>query len=161
MYKKYDSGYTASLGLSQTGQPRLLRAASRQSGQHWRDGMFSFLALILLFFTFYCYKTSKWKYKNLPSPGLCLPVIGHSYKMMNKAVLQDLTNGIWDIYRKYQKNGILYINTLSLNCLWIGDFETLKYVFNLPEVQKRINENITKLALHNRYQISVSLKNTA
>ena len=112
--------------------------------------MFSFLALILLLFTLYCYKTSKWKYKNLPSPGFSLPVIGHSYKMMNKTVLKDLTNGIWGIYRKYQRNGLLYINTLSLNCLWIGDFDTLKHVFNLPEVQKRLDDNTIKLALRSR-----------
>ena len=108
------------------------------------------VTFILLLLTLYCYKTSKWKYKHLPSPGLCLPVIGHSYKMMNRTVLKDLTNGIWGIYRKYQRNGLLYINTLSLDCLWIGDFDTLKHVFNLPEVQKRLDDSFTKIALHNR-----------
>ena len=70
--------------------------------------------------------------------------------MMNKAVLDDLSAGIWNIYEKYQRNGILYMNTFSINSLWIGDFDTLKYVFNLPEVQKRLDENVTKLALRNR-----------
>ena len=110
--------------------------------------MYIFLIVVIL--TLYCYKTSKWKYRKLPSPGLCLPVIGHSYKMMNKRVLNDLTNGIWDIYGKYQRNGILYMNTFSINSLWIGDFETLKYVFNLPEVQKRLNDNIKPIALYSR-----------
>ena len=112
--------------------------------------MYIVLTFILLLVTLHFYKKSKWKYKNLPSPGLSLPIIGHSYKMMNKNVLKDLTNGIWEIYRKYQRDGLLYINTLSLNCLWIGDFDTLKHVFNLPEVQKRLNDNIIKLALNNR-----------
>ena len=113
--------------------------------------MYILLSFIVLLLTLYCYRTSRWKYKNLPSPGPSLPVIGHSYKMMTRTVLKDLTNGIWEIYRKYQKNGILYINTLSLNCLWIGDFETLKHVFNLPEVQKRLDDGTTKLALRSRY----------
>ena len=112
--------------------------------------MYILLTFIVLLLTLYCYKTSTWKYKNLPSPGFSLPVIGHSYKMMNKTVLKDLTNGIWGIYRKYQRNGLLYINTLSLNCLWIGDFDTLKHVFNLPEVQKRLDDNTIKLALRSR-----------
>ena len=113
--------------------------------------MYIFLTFVVLTIALYCYKTSTWKYKNLPSPGLALPVIGHSYKMMNRTVLKDLTNGIWEIYRKYQRNGLLYINTLSLNCLWIGDFDTLKHVFSLPEVQKRLDDNMTKLALRSRY----------
>ena len=112
--------------------------------------MYILLSFIVTLLSLYCYKTSKWKYKNLPSPGICLPVIGHSYTMMNKAVLDDLSTGIWNIYEKYQRNGILYMNTFSINSLWIGDFDTLKYVFNLPEVQKRLDENVTKLALRNR-----------
>ena len=115
--------------------------------------MYIFLTLIIATLTLYIYKSWRWKYRSLPSPGLCLPVIGHSYTMMNRSVIKDLTNGIWSIYGKYQRNGILYMNTFSINSLWIGDFETLKYVFNLPEVQRRLNEGITKIALHNRYQV--------
>ena len=109
--------------------------------------MYILLSLIVLILSLYCYKTSKWRYRNLPSPGLCLPIIGHSYTMMNKTVLEDLSNGIWNIYGKHQKNGLLYMNTFSINTVWIGDFVTVKYVFNLPEVQKRLDENIIKLAL--------------
>ena len=115
-----------------------------------RERMYIFFTFVVLAITLYCFKTSKWRYKNLPSPGLSLPVIGHSYKMMNRTVLKDMTNGIWEIYRKYQRNGLLYINTLSLNCLWIGDFDTVKHVFNLPEVQKRLDDNMRKLALRSR-----------
>ena len=115
-----------------------------------RERMYIFFTFVVLAITLYCFKTSKWRYKNLPSPGLPLPVIGHSYKMMNRTVLKDMTNGIWEIYRKYQRNGLLYINTLSLNCLWIGDFDTVKHVFNLPEVQKRLDDNMRKLALRSR-----------
>ena len=115
--------------------------------------MYILLTLILSTLTLYIYQTWRWKYRNLPSPGLCLPVIGHSYTMMNKSLLKDLTNGIWGIYGRYQRNGILYMNTFSIDSLWIGDFETLKYVFNLPEVQKRLNDGIMKLALRTRYLI--------
>ena len=121
-----------------------------QSVNKREERMYTVLCCLLFILTFYCFKTRSWKYRDLPSPGVCLPFIGHSYTMMNKAVLEDLTNGIWNIYRKYQRHGILYINTFSLNSLWIGDFHTLKYVFNLPEVQKRLDDNITKLALSTR-----------
>ena len=124
--------------------------ANSQLVRRERERMYIFFTFVVLAITLYCFKTSKWRYKNLPSPGLSLPVIGHSYKMMNRTVLKDMTNGIWEIYRKYQRNGLLYINTLSLNCLWIGDFDTVKHVFNLPEVQKRLDDNMRKLALRSR-----------
>ena len=119
----------------------------------WRREMIIFLYFVLFVLTtLYCYKKSKWKYRNLPSPGLCLPIIGHSYKIMNRKVRKDRVNGIWEIFRKYQRNGILYINTFSINCLWIGDFHTLKYVFNLPEVQNRkISEKFMKMTLQTRF----------
>lgn len=119
----------------------------------WRREMIIFLYFVLFVLTtLYCYKKSKWKYRNLPSPGLCLPIIGHSYKIMNRKVRKDRVNGIWEIFRKYQRNGILYINTFSINCLWIGDFQTLKYVFNLPEVQNRkISEKFMKMTLQTRF----------
>ena len=110
--------------------------------------MYILLSFIIVILSLYCYKTqSHWKYRNLPSPGLCLPLIGHSYTLINKTVLEDLSNGIWNIYGKHQRNGLLYMNTFSIKRVWIGDFETVKYVFNLPEVQKRLDESRTKIAL--------------
>ena len=114
--------------------------------------MFIFLSFVLFVLTtLFCYKISKWKYRYLPSPGLCLPIIGHSYMLMNRTVRKDLVNGIWDIFRKYQRNGILYINTYSINCVWIGDFHTLRYVFNLSEVQNRqLSDKFKKMAMQTR-----------
>ena len=38
-------------------------------------------------------KWSTSKYRHLSSPGPCLPIIGHSYKLFSKAVLADPATG--------------------------------------------------------------------
>ena len=95
----------------------------------------------------------RWKFRFLPSPGKiifsetlfnlmhvsgkCLPLIGHVYKFDSETA-KDPVGGLWRLYRKYQKDGMLHLNTFGLNVVFIGDFETLKYVYNHPDVQDRL-----------------------
>jgi len=79
----------------------------------------------------------RWKFRFIPSPGVCLPLIGHVYKFDSKTA-EDPVGGLWRLYRKYQKDGMLHMNTFGLNVVFIGDFETLKYVYNHPNVQDRL-----------------------
>ena len=69
--------------------------------------------------------------------GICLPLIGHVYKFDSKTA-QDPVGGLWRLYKKYQKDGMLHMNTFGLNIVFIGDFKTLKYVYNHPDVQDRL-----------------------
>ena len=41
---------------------------------------------------------------------------------------------------------MMYIKTLSLNSIWIGDFDTIKYLFNSNEVTGRLNSKMLELA---------------
>ena len=95
-------------------------------------------------------KLSKSKYRKLASPGPCLPVLGHSYLLFKKSVLEDPANGIWKLYRNHNRDGILHMNTFSLNTVWIGDYKKIKYLFNLPEVTARLNKTMLELALPSR-----------
>ena len=100
------------------------------------------IVLITVFFillSLYCYKTYVYRYRQFPTPGLCLPIVGHSYKLLSKANIQDPINGLWTLYKQHQRDGMLFLNTFTLDNVWIGDYDTLKYVFNLPEATKRLD----------------------
>merc|ERR1719348_1897467 len=105
------------------------------------------MALICLLLAIAVYRSSKSKYRNLKSPGISLPIIGHSYKMFSNGAIKDATNTIWEIYKKYNRNGILYMNTFSINSVWVGDLETLKYIFNHSSSIPRLNRNLVNLGL--------------
>ena len=51
------------------------------------------------------------------------------------------------MYKRYQKDGLLYMKTLNLDTLWIGDFETIKYLFSRLDVTGRMTSKMMKLAL--------------
>ena len=82
------------------------------------------IAVICLFITYLLHRYFMSKYRNLKSPGISLPIIGHSYKLFSKSALSNPSVAIWEIYKKYHRNGVLYMNTFSINSVWIGDFET-------------------------------------
>ena len=96
----------------------------------------------ILFFYFRYFLNSK--YKHFGSPGPCLPLIGHSYVMMTKEAKKDPAQRIWSLYKKHQKHGMLYFKSIGMNQLLIGDFETIKYIFNHSDGNGRINDQISR-----------------
>ena len=106
------------------------------------------ILIILLLAGFLFLRSRNSKYNNLPSPGPNLPVIGHSYKFAS--ITDDPITGIWKIYKKYNKNGLLHVNIFSQNCVWVGDYDTIKYIFNQPESLGRMTHNMSKFALPTR-----------
>ena len=70
--------------------------------------------------------------------------------------IKDPVNRLWDLYKRHSRGGLLRIKAFTLevvgakNCLvnmqslkvYIGDFKTLKEVFNHPDVQGRANPQI-------------------
>jgi len=84
------------------------------------------------------------KYKNLPTVGINLPLIGHAYRLGTKEFKQDPFNEIWRIYKKYQKNGMVFLNTFGTKQVWIGDFNAVKYVFNHQDGNGRGFHNFLK-----------------
>ena len=68
-----------------------------------------FLATLTVIFICYLLLTKDSKYKNLPSVGINLPLIGHAYRLGTKEFKKDPFNEIWRLYRKYQKNGMVFL----------------------------------------------------
>ena len=107
------------------------------------------LCLILAFICIFK-KFSKSKYGHLGTPGICLPIVGHSYKLFSKSSNNNPAASMWEIYQKYNNNGILYFKTLSINSVWIGDFDSMRYLFNHPDATRRMNQNMLLLNLPSR-----------
>ena len=107
------------------------------------------IAVILgLIVAWLLFNHSKSKFKRFSSPGICLPILGHFHHfILDDKIRSDPSNGIWDLYKRYQKNGIMYMKTLTLNTVWIGDFDIIKYLFNRQDVTGRMNSQMMELAL--------------
>merc|ERR1712064_153227 len=80
----------------------------------------------------------EWKYYQLPSPGLQLPIIGHLYLLMGGKAAEGPVNAMWDLYKKYQKNGMMFLRLFKMNMMLVGDYDTLKEIYNNPNVQGRL-----------------------
>ena len=104
------------------------------------------LAILFVITMLLFYYSSQSKFNKFSSP-FCLPILGHLHIfLINKKVRSDPVNGIWELYKKYQKEGMMYIKTLSLNSVWIGDFDTIKCLFNNNDVTGRLNSKMLVLA---------------
>ena len=71
-----------------------------------------------------------------------MPVLGHTYKMGTEKFKEDPVHEIWRMYKKYQKNGMLYFNQFGIDTLWVGDFNTIKYIFNHVDGNGRLSSSI-------------------
>lgn len=90
--------------------------------------------------------SKNWKYSHLPSPGYCLPIIGHVHKLMGEESKKDPIGSLWNLYKTCSKNGMLYLSSFNLKIIFVGDFETVKEIFNHPDFQDRM---IPQLKSHN------------
>jgi len=59
----------------------------------------------------------------------------------------DAGNGFWEMYKKYNKNGIMYLNLFNLKMIFVGDLKIVKYLFNLPEVTARTSQAMLDMGL--------------
>ena len=107
----------------------------------------TFLTLLLLS---YMFSKINWKYQGFASPGLCLPLLGHSYKFTTKRFRSDPVNEIWRIYRKYQKEGIMYFKMFNQDTVWVGDFNIVKYIFNHSHGNGRFDEKMDDIGKKDR-----------
>ena len=111
--------------------------------------LFLDVAVIVLTLTYHLLKSNK--YSSLPSPSLALPVVGHVYKLFSAEAQKDPINFLWKLYKKYQKNGLMHFNSFNINLVFVGDFETLKFLFNHPDVQLRfVSEAMRKISNEER-----------
>ena len=94
------------------------------------------VALLLCFLTYK--KTYRNAWSHLPSPGLLVPCLGHLSVLRDT---KDPVNFMWNLYNKFSQKGLLYVKIFNLNTVLVGDFDTLKYLFNHPDVQNRASDN--------------------
>jgi len=106
------------------------------------------VTVFILWVTYYF--SSNRKYFLLPSPGLCLPVVGHVWKLMTEEAKKDPVMFTWNLYKKYQKNGMMFLRSFNLNLVFVGDFDTLKYIYNHPDCQGRVNSHFDKATKEDR-----------
>ena len=92
--------------------------------------MIIFLIFTVIIFDLIFHKTRNSKYKQFSSPGPCVPILGHTYKMMTEKFRRDPIHELWNIYKEHQRNGMMYFNTFGYENLYIGDFEAVKRIFN-------------------------------
>ena len=75
----------------------------------------------------------------LCNPGISFPFLGHIHKFFTKEMVADPVKGLRDMYRKHQRNGVMWTRNCNMDILWVGDFDTLHHLFNHPQVQNRMN----------------------
>jgi len=95
--------------------------------------------IVTIVLAFLIKKTYKNPWTHLPSPGIQLPFFGHLSVLLTDS--KDPINYGWDLYKKYSKDGILFNTVFNFNTLIVGDFDSLKYLFNHPDVQERNSSN--------------------
>jgi len=87
----------------------------------------------------YIYLLSR-KWFALPNPGLCLPLFGHFFKLLAiKEFETDPVRAMWNMWKKHQQRGMFWMRTFSMNLVFVGDHDTLHYLFNHPDVQGRFD----------------------
>ena len=86
--------------------------------------------------------TRRTRYSQLPSPGPCVPVFGHVHKLLSRECKKDPVNYLWNLYKEHQKHGLMYMKLFTLDFVYVGDFETLKFLFSHADCQGRVNQII-------------------
>ena len=112
-------------------------------------GLITVIALVMVNYVFY-----NLPWFRLPNPGICFPGIGHIHKFFTKEMVADPVKGLRDMYRKHQRNGVMWTRNFNMDILWVGDFDTLHYLFNHPQVQNRMNPK-----LHTSHELERRLAN--
>merc|ERR1719309_447487 len=57
---------------------------------------------------------------------------------------EDPVNHMWNLYKKNNYKGIMWVRILNLDMAFVGDFDTLKYIFNHPDAQERTPEVLAR-----------------
>ena len=55
--------------------------------------------------------------------------------MLSSEGQKDPVNFLWNLWRKYNQHGMMYLKMLKLNLMFVGDYETIKYIYNHQDVQ--------------------------
>ena len=98
-----------------------------------------FTTLILLWMFHHWF--SLRKHLNFPSPGICLPVVGHFYLLLNASAKQDPVGYLSRLWKTHQKDGVLWFRRFAADIVLVGDLKVAKQLFNHPDMQGRTTKN--------------------
>merc|ERR1719431_848889 len=93
-----------------------------------------FLCGVFLICSVFYLSSCDRRYGGLPPPR---PLLGHFPRLAAGNGLADPVNRIWELYKAHSRKGLLYIRMFNFPMVYIGDFATLKQVFNHPDAQGR------------------------
>ena len=71
-------------------------------------GLITVFALVMINYVF-----SNLPWFRLPNPGICFPFLGHIHKFFTKEIAADPVKGLRDMYRKHQRNGVLWTRNFN------------------------------------------------
>ena len=124
------------------------------------------LFFVLLALAIIYYYSSIKKYLKLPSPSIYIPWLGHIELILDA---NDQLAQFSKVYKKYSKNGLLFVKLFGMDQVLIslmlllkfknnvqvlvGDYETMKLLFNNPLVQNRGHTDLRKNMLHQKNSI--------
>ncbi|XP_023320166.1 cytochrome P450 2J6 [Eurytemora carolleeae] len=94
--------------------------------------------------------SAKYRWLRLPGPWFYVPYLGHLELLLN---LGNPVKNILSLYNKYNQGGVCYTSLINQNNLLVGDYNTLKFLFNHPHVQNRVTShtgNLYKYLSENR-----------
>ena len=92
--------------------------------------------------------TRVWRHLSLPSPGFPLPIIGHVHLLMSRESKEDPVNFLWNLWKKHQRNGLMYLKSFNLNLVFVGDYDTVKFLYNHPDAQLRTAGGLVNDVMH-------------
>ena len=107
--------------------------------------MLTLALCVCLFLGYFLYSRVNSRFGHLASPGPCLPILGHVYKLFKKEVIDDPVNGMWNLWKNSNKNGILYLKAFGIDQIFVGDFETVKQIFSTNEASGRQKRDVIKM----------------
>ena len=59
--------------------------------------------------------------------------------MLTPEAEKDPVNFMWNTWKKHQKNGLMHLRSFNIDLVFVGDHETLKFLYSQPDIQLRFN----------------------
>lgn len=112
--------------------------------------MLVYLLVLLLTLLVYYGLIKRWKYWHIAAPAIFIPPFGHIELMIKPA---DPIGNFMTLYKKYARKGMFMTNMFGMDNLFVGDYDTLKYLYSHPQVQNRGHTSLSKHVFHQKLSV--------
>ena len=55
--------------------------------------------------------------------------------MMSSEGQKDPVNFLWNLWKKHNQHGMMYLKMFKMSFMFVGDYDTIKYIYNHQDVQ--------------------------